>query len=146
MTIAEFDHLSTDKKRELLFQCCGSKKWVDKMLGMPPAEDLIDLFEDAEEKWYECTEADWKEAFSKHPHIGADNASEQTLQALSEANKRYREKFGYTFIAHSDGKSSIELLGMLTARMQNDPEKEIKIAMDEQNKITRSKLEKIFEA
>ena len=56
MTIAEFDHLAPDAKKAFLLQCCGSSSWADKMIKMPPVEDLIDLFEDAEEKWYECDE------------------------------------------------------------------------------------------
>ncbi len=166
MTIAEFDHLNSEKKKEILQQCCGSSAWIEKMLTIPPAEDLIDLFEDAEEKWYECSEADWKEAFSHHPKIGDLNslkekfapsadfaegeqsslkqASEKVLQSLAEANVTYEKKFGYIFIVSAAGKSAEEMLDVLTARLNNNPDQEIKIAMDEQNKITRLRLEKLF--
>lgn len=165
MTIAEFDHLDTSEKRKLLFQCCGSSTWVEKMIKMPPAEDLIDLFEDAEEKWYECTEEDWKEAFSNHPKIGdidslrqkfssdenasveqrsIQQASAKTLELLAEGNKRYEEKFGYIFIVFATGKSADEMLRILNSRLQNAPKDEIKNAMDEQNKIIKLRLEKLF--
>ena len=158
--------MNIEKKRKILGQCCGSSAWVEKMLTIPPAEDLIDLFEDAEEKWYECKEEDWREAFSHHPKIGDLNstkekfastadfaageqssvgdASEKVLQLLAEANAAYEKKFGYIFIVSAAGKSAEEMLGMLTARFNNKPEEEIKIAMEEQNKITRLRLEKIF--
>lgn len=166
MTIAEFDHLERETKSRLLLQCCGSPAWVEKMMGLPPVEDLIDLFEDAEEKWYECNEDDWKEAFLHHPKIGDITAlkkkfssdafaadeqmgiqgtTEKTLQLLAEGNKRYEEKFGYIFIVCATGKSADEMLEMLHSRLLNKPEEEIKIAMDEQNKITKLRLEKIFE-
>jgi 2-oxo-4-hydroxy-4-carboxy-5-ureidoimidazoline decarboxylase len=166
MTIAGFDHLDTERKKEILTQCCGSSAWVKKMLTIPPAEDLIDLFEDAEEKWYECKEEDWKEAFSHHPKIGDLNslkekfastadfaeaeqssvkeAPENVLQSLAEGNRAYEKKFGYIFIVSAAGKSAEEMLGMLTARLNNSPEEEIKIAMEEQSKITRLRLEKLF--
>jgi 2-oxo-4-hydroxy-4-carboxy-5-ureidoimidazoline decarboxylase len=165
MTIAEFDHLESSQKKALLLQCCGSSAWADRMIKMPPAEDLIDLFEDAEEAWYECSEADWKEAFTHHPKIGdidtlrkqfasdrfvADeqssitNASEQTLQLLAERNKQYENKFGYIFIVLATDKSAAEMLELLNERIQNNPAEEIKIAMDEQNKITKLRLEKIL--
>lgn len=166
MSIAEFDHLDINEKKKLLQQCCGSIAWVNKMLTVFPVEDLVELLEFAEEKWYKCGEADWKEAFSHHPRIGDLNslrekfngtahfaegeqssvkqASEQTLQALTEGNKLYEEKFGYIFIVYATGKSAEEMLGFLTARLQNAPEEEIKIAMDEQNKITKLRLEKLF--
>jgi 2-oxo-4-hydroxy-4-carboxy-5-ureidoimidazoline decarboxylase len=167
MTIADFDKLDRESKKKLLFQCCGSTAWVERMLSIPPADDLIDLFEDAEEIWYTLKENDWKEAFSQHPKIGdveslrkkfaADEfasgeqsgivgASEQTLHALAEGNKAYEEKFGYIFIVSAAGKSAIEMVGILTARLRNKPETEITIAMDEQNKITRLRLEKLFES
>jgi len=165
MSIAEFDHLDIEKKKEILKQCCGSSAWVEKMLTIPPAEDLIDLFEDAEEKWYECNEEDWKEAFLHHPRIGDINslktkfsssdfaegeqssvkeASEQVLKSLAKGNKDYEEKFGYIFIVSAAGKSAEEMLGILTVRINNSPEEEIKIAGDEQNKITRLRLENLF--
>ncbi len=31
------------------------------MLTVFPVEDLVELLEAAEEKWYECTEADWRQ-------------------------------------------------------------------------------------
>jgi 2-oxo-4-hydroxy-4-carboxy-5-ureidoimidazoline decarboxylase len=166
MTIAEFDHLAPSQKRALLFQCCGSAAWVDKMMTMPPAEDLIDLFEDAEEKWYECTEEDWKEAFTHHPKIGdidavrkrfshdqfangeqssVNSASETTLEMLAQGNREYEKKFGYIFIVCATGKSADEMLAILSSRMNNSPEEEIKNAMDQQGKITRLRLEKLFQ-
>lgn len=168
MTIAEFDHLGTEEKKALLQQCCGSRSWVEKMLTIPPVDDLVDLLEDAEEKWYECTEADWKEAFAHHPKIGdthslkekfastsqwaegeqssVKEASEQVMQLLVEGNKLYKEKFTYIFIVSATGKSAEEMLGILTARLHNSPEDEIQNAMEEQLKITRLRLEKLFES
>ena len=165
MTIADYDHLEASEKRFLLTQCCGSQKWVDKMIGLPPAEDLIDLFEDAEEMWYKCNEDDWKEAFTHHPMIGdidslrkkfsndqfaakeqasINDSSEKTLQALAEGNHVYQQKFGYIFIVFATGKSAEEMLEILQARLNNNPEEEIKIAMEEQNKITQLRLQNLF--
>jgi len=167
MTIAEFDHLPVEKRRELLFQCCGSHKWVDKMLSVFPVEDLVDLEECADEKWYECTEDDWKEAFEQHPQIGdidllkekfsptadwaateqsgVNESSEEILKNLAEGNKLYKDRFGYIFIVCATGKSAEEMLSMLEERLPNSPEEEIKIAAEEQNKITKIRLEKLFE-
>src|SRR5688500_10633312 len=111
MTIAEFDHLPEEKKRELLLQCCGSGEWVNKMLSVFPVEDLVEFLDAAEQKWYECSPGDWREAFEHHPAIGdmnsvkekfanttewateeqsgVSNADEGTLQELSRVNKQY---------------------------------------------------------
>ncbi|MBA4140179.1 MAG: 2-oxo-4-hydroxy-4-carboxy-5-ureidoimidazoline decarboxylase [Segetibacter sp.] len=167
MTIADFDHLPIDQKRELLQKCCGSKAWIDKMLVAPPAEDLVDLLETAEEKWYECSEKDWLEAFEHHPKIGDINslkkkysntvawasneqwgvnvASEEILHALAKGNDDYEKKFGYIFIVCATGKSAGEMLEILQSRLANNPDDEIKIAAEEQNKITKLRLEKLFD-
>jgi len=166
LTIAAFDHLETGKKKELLTQCCGSGVWVSKMLAAPLADDLVELLEYAEEKWYECSEDDWREAFEHHPKIGDINslkkkfentaewaageqsgvntAADETLSALAQGNEAYEKKFGYIFIVCATGKSAGEMLQLLEARINNHPAEEINIAADEQNKITRIRLEKLF--
>ena len=137
------------------------------MLPFFPAEDLVEVLEDAEEQWYQCSEEDWKEAFAHHPKIGdidslkkkfastanwasgeqsgVDTASQQTIEALAKGNKEYEKKFGYIFIVCATGKSADEMLGLLTTRLLNDPKDEIEIAADEQNKITKLRLEKLLE-
>lgn len=167
MTIAEFDHLPNDKKEQLFQNCCGSSAWVSKMLQVLPANDLIDLFEDADDKWNECSPEDWKEAFQHHPMIGdtqsikekfastagwaigeqegAREISEETAKDLLEGNKQYHEKFGYIFIVYATGKTAKEMLDILQQRLKNKPEDEIKIAAAEQIRITKKRLEKLFE-
>ena len=166
MTIAEFDHMDIEEKKALLHQCCGSTTWVNKVISALPAEDLIDLQEIAEEQWYACSEQDWREAFGHHPKIGDLNslkekysstghwaegeqssvkqATEQTLRALVEENQEYEKKFGYIFIVFATGKTADEMLSILKQRFYNSPETEIQIAMEEQLKITKLRLEKLF--
>lgn len=166
MSIAEFDHLDIERKKQLLQQCCGSSSWVNKMLSVFPVEDLVELFEAAEEKWYQCSEEDWKEAFDHHPKIGdinslrekfaatknwaskeqsgVDNASENIITQLAEGNNKYEQKFGFIFIVCATGKSAEEMLNILQGRINNTPEEEIKIAVAEQDKITKLRLEKLF--
>lgn len=167
MTIAEFDHLDHKKKKELLFNCCGSHTWVKEMIEILPVNDLIDLFEYAEEKWFECNSADWLEAFEHHPKIGdlseiqqkfskiysytskeqagIENTSEEVLNELIKANEEYEETFGYIFIVFATGKSAEEMLAILKERLLNDPREELMIAAAEQDRITKHRLAKLFE-
>jgi 2-oxo-4-hydroxy-4-carboxy-5-ureidoimidazoline decarboxylase len=165
MNIKAFNDLEQSEKQALLTQCCGSSAWVDKMMKLTWADRLDDLFANAEKTWFECHEDDWKEAFLHHPKIGdinalrykfsldrfagseqsaVDQASEKFLQLLASLNKEYEEKFGYIFIVCATGKSAEEMLDLLTERLQNPAEEEIQIAMKEQNKITKLRLEKLF--
>ena len=167
MTLHELNTLPQQQLKEELIKCCGSSAWVDKMLPFFPADDMVELLEDAEEQWFQCSESDWKEAFAHHPRIGdleslkkkfavtaewvaeeqsgINTASQQTIEALAEANKKYEEKFGYIFIVCATGKSAEEMLTQLETRLQNSPEVEIEIAADEQNKITKLRIEKLLE-
>lgn len=132
-----------------------------------PADDLVELLEDAEEMWYACSKEDWKEAFTHHPKIGdvesltkkfastgewasgeqsgVNVAAKETIEALAEGNRLYEEKFGYIFIVCATGKSAEEMLGLLKSRLSNSPNEEIQIAADEQNMITKLRLEKLLE-
>jgi 2-oxo-4-hydroxy-4-carboxy-5-ureidoimidazoline decarboxylase len=71
-------------------------------------------------------------------------ASEQTLQQLADGNQAYEQRFGYIFIVCATGKSADEMLQVLQQRLYNNPEVEIQIAMEEQLKITKLRLEKLF--
>lgn len=166
MTLHELNTLPKDQLKEELTKCCGSSAWVERMLPFFPADDLVELLEDAEEQWYHCSEEDWKEAFSHHPKIGdtsslkekfsstaewaaaeqkaAGNASPETMEALAEANRQYEMKFGYIFIVFASGKSAKEMLKILQSRLTHEPKAEIQIAAEEQNKITRFRLEKLL--
>lgn len=166
MTIAQFDHLSEAEQRDALTTCCGSATWVNLMLSVLPVEDLVDLLEYADEKWKQCTEADFLEAFKHHPKIGdktslkekfastatwasneqagVNTASNDVINALAKGNDDYEQKFGFIFIVCATGKSAAEMLGLLEARLPNDPAEEIKIAAAEQAKITRIRLQKLF--
>jgi len=166
MTLHELNILPKEELREALFKCCGSTAWVNKMLETFPADELVDLEENAEEIWWKCSEDDWKEAFTHHPKIGdieslkkkfastanwaageqsgAAVASQQTLEALAKGNDEYEKKFGYIFIVCATGKSADEMLSLLQSRLPNEPKDEIQNAADEQLKITQLRLEKLL--
>lgn len=166
MTFAEFDDLNENEKYEALFKCCGSTSWANLMLTIFPVESLADVLVYADEKWAQCDEEDYLEAFMQHPKIGDKNllrekfaatsawasneqsgvntASDDIIDALAKGNEDYEEKFGFIFIVCATGKSASEMLWLLESRLPNDPEKEIEIAAGEQAKITRIRLEKLF--
>ena len=172
MTLHELNTLPHQQLIAELTKCCGSPAWVNKMLPFFPADDLVELLEDAEEQWFKCGEADWKEAFARHPKIGdidslkkkfastadpiaigwasgeqsgVSTASQKTIEVLAASNKKYEDKFGYIFIVCATGKSAEEMLEILQSRLLNSPEDEIQVAADEQNKITKLRLEKLLE-
>jgi len=166
MTLTQLNSLDKVSLQKVLGSCCGAGKWVDEMALIFPVPDQKTLLQEAERIWYQCNGSDWKEAFAQHPKIGdiktleqkfapVDNWAEgeqagvkQTsapvLEALAEGNQMYERRFGYIFIVCATGKSAEEMLALLQARLPNEPQAEISIAMEEQNKITQIRLQKLL--
>ncbi|GEO08986.1 2-oxo-4-hydroxy-4-carboxy-5-ureidoimidazoline decarboxylase [Segetibacter aerophilus] len=166
MTLSDLNTLEKSLLKEELTKCCGAHVWVEKMMAIFPVSSKDALLNEARNVWYDCNEDDWKEAFTHHPKIGdmkslkekftttskwaegeqasVKQTSTEVLEALAEGNKLYEDKFGYIFIVCATGKSAEEMLVLLKARLPNDPHEEIKIAMEEQNKITQLRLQKLL--
>jgi 2-oxo-4-hydroxy-4-carboxy-5-ureidoimidazoline decarboxylase len=166
MTLSDLNALPSLARAEALATCCGATAWVTALNQQFPFVSPAALYEAAEQIWYNLTEADWREAFTHHPKIGDVNAlkekfattatwaageqgavrqaSQDTLKALAAGNDAYERKFGYIFIVCATGKSADEMLALLQARLPNEPQQEIHIAMGEQAKITRLRLEKLL--
>ena len=157
MTIEDLNWLDEAALSQALWNCCGSSAWVAGMMELFPVGSATGLYAAASLVWRECTEEDWLEAFRAHPKIGErvtgvaaaeqagmSGAETEVLDALAEGNKSYFEQFGYIFIVCATGKSAVEMLGLLRERLGNGPEEELLIAMGEQEKITRIRLEKLL--
>ncbi len=123
------------------------------------------LLEAADRVWWELQPEDWLEAFRSHPRIGEKasargsaqarrwssaeqsgtrDARPELMEAVVKANRAYEARFGYIFIVCATGKSAEEMLALLEQRLQNDPGAEIRVAAEEQRKITRLRLEKLL--
>ena len=76
----------------------------------------------------------------------AQKASEQTQAVLAAANEAYEATFGHVFLICATGKTSEEILKHLQERLANDAETEMRIAGEEQRKITRLRLEKLLQS
>jgi 2-oxo-4-hydroxy-4-carboxy-5-ureidoimidazoline decarboxylase len=154
---AALNALPVDEAHAALARCCGSTRWAAAMVARRPFSSPEDLFAAADTIWAGLERADYLEAFSHHPAIGAARASglaarEQaqvahagaaTLQALEALNRAYRDRFGFVFLVCATGRSADEMLALLRARIDNPAEIELRIAAAEQAKITRLRLEKL---
>ena len=159
VSVPELDGMPESQAASLLTSCCGSTGWVARLLQRRPFGSRDALVTTSELIWQELTPADWVEAFSHHPRIGASNvsgwsaaeqsevsvAADSVRAELAEANRQYEERFGYTYIVCATGKSAPELLAIARARLANEPGVELAIAAMELQKITRLRLEKLFQ-
>lgn len=146
----------------MLSRACGAHRWVERMVALRPFGSDAALLRAAREAWFALGEADWLEAFSHHPRIGDRaalaarfpathdlSAQEQSavaaahadvIDALAAGNDAYYARFGFIFIVCATGKGAEEMLALLRDRLPNDRATELKIAAEEQAKITALRL------
>jgi 2-oxo-4-hydroxy-4-carboxy-5-ureidoimidazoline decarboxylase len=158
----EIDNAPADAARRILQRACGSTRWIERMLTRRPFGSDAALKAAAREEWFALGEHDWLEAFSHHPKIGdraplaarfpsthdlsakeqsgAAGASADVIAEFSEANHAYVNRFGFIFIVCATGKTAEEMLRTLRDRLGNDRATEVRIAADEQAKITALRL------
>jgi OHCU decarboxylase len=151
-----------------LKKCCGSTAWVARMVDARPFGDVESMFETSDAIWWSLTREDWLEAFAAHPRIGsqrdvdkksgtekawsegeqsgAARAEESVLAELARVNREYEARFGHIYIVCATGKSAPEMLAIARARLGNDPDTELRVAAEEQRKITRIRLTKLLES
>lgn len=146
--------VSSEEATARLLPCCGSRAWARRMAEGRPFQSLAEMKERADGIWWSLGPEDWREAFAAHPRIGEKGgrwseqeqagAREADRTALVEANRLYESRFDHIFIVCATGKSAEEMLDLLRSRLDNDPETELRIAAEEQRKITHLRLEKFW--
>jgi allantoicase len=146
-----------------LLACCASRAWAAGIAAARPFADAEALAASADEVWASLGPDDWLEAFAAHPRIGdrlaaapgasAWSTQEQAgvagadpavLAELVEGNRAYEERFGHVFLVCATGQSAAAMLAALRERLGNDRASELRVAAEEQRKITRLRLEKLF--
>jgi OHCU decarboxylase len=164
--LEQLNVLPTERAAAEFLKCCGCRNWAQAMTGARPFLDVTDLLRKSESIWWSLQDGDWLEAFRAHPKIGEQkaaaaqterariwseqeqlgvkSAAKETKAALAAGNLQYEERFGFIFIVCATGKSSEEMLAILNERLENDPETEVRVAAEEQRKITRLRLEKLL--
>jgi 2-oxo-4-hydroxy-4-carboxy-5-ureidoimidazoline decarboxylase len=166
--LARWNSLDSAAAAREALPCCGSSAWAVALAASRPIADEASLIETSSSVWHALSEKDWQEAFDSHPRIGQKHAqthaTEESLRwsaqeqrtalseddanklALEEANRRYEQKFGRIFIVCATGKTSVEMLAILAARMKNDPAAELREAAEQQRQITQLRLHRWLES
>lgn len=166
MRVADFDELPAAEAAEPMRACCGAARWAAEMVARRPFHTVGAVLVEADDVWRSLEPADWLEAFAHHPRVGervgdvaqnargaAWSAGEQSgvrdagdeLRArLAAANREYEERFGHIYLVCATGLTADDLLARAESRLTNDAETELRVAAEEQRRITRLRLEKLF--
>lgn len=164
--VATFDRLPAVQAAELLRACCGAERWVEGMVARRPFGSTRELLAAADAVWHLLGPGDWRQAFEHHPRLGEShtavpqNERERTWSSgeqsgmegappdvrasLAAANAAYEARFGFICILCATGLGAGEILTLTEERLANEPEEELPIAAEEQRKITRLRLLKLF--
>jgi 2-oxo-4-hydroxy-4-carboxy-5-ureidoimidazoline decarboxylase len=160
VTIAALNRLDRANAEVAFARCCGSTAWARAMAAARPFASLEAMANACDTIWRSLAPADWLEAFAAHPKIGErsrdsswsereqsgmQSADDDVRRRLVSGNAVYASRFGYIFIVCASGKTAAEMLTALETRLSNDPAEELRVAQEEQRKITRLRLTKLMD-
>ena len=167
MTVDTFDVAPEDQLRERLRSCCAAEAWVEKMVIGRPYRSEAALYAASDHATAELDAGGLEQALAGHPRIGGAapahggdgrsaawsqgeqarvaTAGADVLGELAAANAAYEQRFGHVYLVCASGRSAAELLAICRARLENDPETERGVVLEELAKINRLRLGKLLE-
>jgi 2-oxo-4-hydroxy-4-carboxy-5-ureidoimidazoline decarboxylase len=162
--LTRWNHLPADEAAHEILPCCGSTAWAQRMAARRPLADDVTLLAASDETWRGLDDTAWDEAFRSHPRIGetrsaqpshARSAAWSALEqqkaalagddvkiALAERNTEYERRFNRIFIVCASGKTAPEILDILRRRLQNDPDVELREAVEQQRQIMHLRIKR----
>lgn len=163
MTVEELNALSAEQAIAELRTCCASGRWAAEVAARRPYRAMGVLLSVSDATLAALSWDDVLEALAAHPRIGKrvtggdresawsrreqsgmDDAAEDTLAALVEANVAYEERFGHIFLIFASGRTDVEMLAAARDRLGNDEATERRIVRAELAKIVSLRLERLF--
>ncbi len=165
--MAAVDVAPEDDLRDRLRRCCAAEAWVEKMLVGCPYRSEAALYAASDNATAELDDRGLEQALAGHPRIGDDAAAHggdgrsaawsqgeqagvatagaDVLGELAAANASYEQRFGHVYLVCASGRSAAELLAVCRARLDNDPDTERVVVLEELAKINRLRLGKLLE-
>ena len=166
MGLDQINKANLEQVNDLFEHCCCAPNWINSMISARPFVDKAELLSTSEKAFSTLTEADYLIAFEGHPQIGnletlakkyaststtasheqsgMSAAEKSVLEEMQALNIEYLARFGFIFIVCASGKSAQEMLDLIKSRINNDRERELTIAGQEQAKITQIRLEQLL--
>ena len=165
--LTAFNAADDEKLRPRLRSCCAAESWVERVLAGRPYADEVAVHAVSDAATAELDDSGLRQALAGHPrlgertpvHAGPDaranawsrqeqagvaNAEADVLVALQTANAAYEDRFGHVYLVCATGRGAEELLDFCRARLENDPETERDVVLNELAKINRLRLSKLL--
>jgi 2-oxo-4-hydroxy-4-carboxy-5-ureidoimidazoline decarboxylase len=159
----EFNAMEAGQAAQAVRPCAAIESFVTALVARRPYPDPAALLRYAEARVATWTAAEVDDALRDHPRIGerhvgrgisaamsraeqAGVASDPDLaQRLSEANRRYEERFGQIYLVRAMDRSADELLSLLERRLANDDATEAAVVRQQLGEIALLRLAALFE-
>jgi 2-oxo-4-hydroxy-4-carboxy-5-ureidoimidazoline decarboxylase len=170
--LAAFNGLPAAAARQALLDCCSSACWADAVAAGRPYASVAGLLGRSDAAVAGLAPGDLRDALAGHPRIGErtgeragpagarddggadgwsraeqaglDGAAAPAMRALADGNAAYERRFGHIYLVCATGRTAGELLALLTARLQNDPDTEWGVVRSELQQINRIRLRKLL--
>jgi len=160
------NELPPQAARQALLECCSAPGWAEDMAAGRPYASAAAAVTRSGAIVAALTDAELGEALAGHPRIGERSgpghgtsraarwsrqeqsgveAGDRTIsEALAEGNLDYERRFGHIYLVCASGRTGKELLAVLRARLQNDPDHEWQVVRTELQKITALRLQRLL--
>lgn len=162
--LARFNDAPAVQLRPRLLALTAAPVWADQLLARRPYAGLADLLDTSDDLVRELDAGQIDAALAGHPRIGdraagldeesaARSATEQagmssadaTLKSsMARGNTDYERRFGRIYLVAAAGRGAEDLLALLQARLDNDPDTELHVVRAELASITRLRLIDLF--
>jgi len=164
--VSWLDALAAPDAREVLWDCCPSARWVERIEALRPFRTrgrLVDL-SDAVTRRLEWIEV--RQALTSFPRLGDPRPEsggqdtwvrqepaafavggiddEPLARAVALGAREYEERFGFVFLICSQGRTTQQTLAALSTRLTNDPRAERLVVRAELAAIARIRLVKLL--
>ena len=165
--LAAFDAAPAAELRVRLHSCCAADAWGRQLIEGRPFRSEAALYAASDRATAALDEDGLQQALAGHPRIGdraaahggdgrsaawsrgeqagVATAGETLLAELATANAAYEQRFGHVYLVCASGRDAAELLAVCQSRLDNDPETERGVVVQELAKINRIRLEKLLE-
>jgi 2-oxo-4-hydroxy-4-carboxy-5-ureidoimidazoline decarboxylase len=153
-----FNTAAEDDLRPALRGCCAAGSWVDAMLAGRPYADEEALASASDAATRSLSDVALGQALAEHPRIGertdrpwsrqeqsgVAGADDDLRSAIAAANAEYERRFGHVYLVCATGRSAEELLAICRERLDNSPDVERGVVLEELAKINRIRLAKLL--
>ncbi|WP_406527928.1 2-oxo-4-hydroxy-4-carboxy-5-ureidoimidazoline decarboxylase [Streptomyces sp. I8-5] len=142
------DHFNAAPSAEAeaaLLECCGSRRWAQRLAAHRPFPDVDSLLAAADEAGYDLAPADLSEALTAEVSPGLHHAAPHSAHlALQAAHAAYESRFGHVFVICLDGFAPAEqpdqVLAGIRARLAHEPDQERVVTAEEMRRLARGRI------